>query len=155
MPVGAPSPIVDQALLTASGQTTSSPPVQTFIGAPVLTIVKSNAPTASVTLVPGDPITYTMVVQNTGVGDATNVVVRDVVPADTGYVSCTGGTSCAQAAGVISWTLGTLGVGGDRDGLLHRHHEHDAARLPNALHDLEHRHRDLDRDADPRRTATP
>ncbi len=111
VPVGAPSPIVDQALLTASGQTTSSPPVQTFIGAPVLTTVKSNAPTASVTLVPGDPITYTMVVQNTGVGDATNVVVRDVVPADTGYVSCTGGTSCAQAAGVISWTLGTLASG--------------------------------------------
>ena len=32
VPVGAPSPIVDQALLAANGQTASSPPVQTFIG---------------------------------------------------------------------------------------------------------------------------
>ena len=112
VPDGAPSPIVDQALLTASGQTTSSPPVQTFIGAPVLTIAKSNSPTSAAVLRPGDPITYTMVVQNTGVGDATNVVrqrrragehrLRRAAPA---------APRAAVAAGTVTWTVGTLAPG--------------------------------------------
>src|SRR5262249_45485151 len=75
VPTGTVGPINDQALLATSGQTTSSPVVQTFIGQPNLTIVKSNSPASGTTLRPGDPITYTMVVQNTGVGNATNVVV--------------------------------------------------------------------------------
>ena len=98
-------------MLAASGQTVSSPPVQTFIGQPVLTIVKSNSPTSGTTLLPGDPITYTMIVENTGVGDATNVVVSDQVPANTVYVSCSGGTSCGAAAGTVTWTIGTLAPG--------------------------------------------
>ena len=52
-----------------------------------------------------------MVVQNTGVGDATNVVVSDPVPANTVYASCTGGTSCGAAAGTVTWTIGTLAPG--------------------------------------------
>ena len=108
VPVGAPSPIVDQALMEANGQSASSPPVQTFIGQPVLNIVKTNSPTSGTTLRPGDPITYTMVVENTGVGTATNVVVSDPVPANTVFASCSGGTSCSAAAGTVTWNVGTL-----------------------------------------------
>ena len=63
--------------MAASGETTSSPPVSTFSGAPDLTIVKSNSPRRGTTLLPGDPITYSMMVENTGSGIATGVVVSD------------------------------------------------------------------------------
>ena len=112
VPIGAPNPVVNMALMVAGGQTTSSPLVTTNSGAPVLTIVKTNAPTLSTMLRPGDSITYTMVVQNTGTGNATNVVVTDAVPGNTNYVNCSGGTSpCSQSAGTVSWTVATLAPG--------------------------------------------
>jgi uncharacterized repeat protein (TIGR01451 family) len=111
VPAGTTGPIVNVGLLTANGQTAGSQPVSTFIGQPNLTIVKSSSPSSATTLVPGDPITYTMVVQNTGVADATNVIVHDLVPSNTVFTSCVGGTTCGLGAGTVTWTIGTLHPG--------------------------------------------
>ena len=52
-----------------------------------------------------------MVVENSGAGNATSVTATDVVPANTTYVTCTGGASCNQAAGTVTWNIGTLAPG--------------------------------------------
>lgn len=111
LPIGAPSQVVDTTLMIASGQTTSSPPVTTNTGGPVLEISKSNSPDSNVLLLPGDPITYTLEVQNAGTGNATGVTVSDALPAETEYVSCSGGMSCGESMGVVSWTIGMLSPG--------------------------------------------
>jgi uncharacterized repeat protein (TIGR01451 family) len=51
---------------------------------PVLTVLKS-ADKSSV--VPGDTITYTVIITNTGAGTATNVVATDPLPKYTTYVA--------------------------------------------------------------------
>ena len=111
VPVGAPNPVVNAGLMAASGQTTSSPQVSTFTGSPNLTIVKSNSPAEGTTLSPGDAITYSMTVENNGTGVATGVAVSDPVPANTGFASCEGGSSCSESSGTVTWTLGTLAPG--------------------------------------------
>ncbi len=108
LPIGAPSPVVNSALLIGSGLSVSSAPVITNSGSPLLSIVKSNVPDASAVLLPGNPISYTMLVQNIGAGNATGVVVTDTVPAGTSYVGCSGGTSCSEALGAVTWNVGTL-----------------------------------------------
>ena len=109
---GGPTQIVNEAFLTGSTSASAmSSPVTTNTGNAVLTITKANSPTSSTVLKPGDPITYTFVVQNTGSIDATTVTVTDVVPTNTVYTSCTGGTSCSQSAGTVTWNLGTLSSG--------------------------------------------
>ncbi len=52
---------------------------------PVLTVVKSASPGPSVN--PGQVVTYTVIVTNTGAGTATNVVATDFVPTYTTYVA--------------------------------------------------------------------
>ncbi|MEP7359032.1 MAG: hypothetical protein ABI847_17410, partial [Anaerolineales bacterium] len=51
----------------------------------------------------GSNLTYTLTVLNTGDLAATQVVVTDTVPANTTFVSCGGGTSCANNGGVVVW----------------------------------------------------
>ena len=116
---------------------------------PVLTIVKSNSPTVEQRCsAPGDPITYTMVVENTGVGDATNVVVSDAVPANTGYASCSGGTSCGAAAGTVTWNVGTLAPGASATVSFTVSTSTTLPISATPVHDPEHGERHLDRDAD-------
>ncbi|MFN2289643.1 MAG: SdrD B-like domain-containing protein [Anaerolineae bacterium] len=83
----------------------------TVVNAPVLSISKSAAPDP---VLVGRALTYTLEYENSGPASATNVVVTDVVPADTTYViaSCSGGTSCTEAGGVVQWDLGTVAAGG-------------------------------------------
>src|SRR5206468_3520265 len=111
VPVGAPSQIVNEALMFASGGGVESTPATTNTGSPLLAITKSNSPTQNTVLLPGDPITYTMFVENIGAGTATNVTVTDAVPANTSYVSCSGGASCSLSSGIVTWNIGTLASG--------------------------------------------
>lgn len=88
---------------TASVSATSAVAVHvpTVLGAqsPVLTITKSvNTGTTN----PGKTLTYTMVIKNTGEGDATNVVVTDTLPS--GFAFIGGGAT-------KSWTFSTLAHG--------------------------------------------
>jgi uncharacterized repeat protein (TIGR01451 family) len=63
---------------------------------------------------PGGLITYTVTVSNDGTNPAFSVVLRDVLPADTTFVSATddspspGDFICSQAGGVVNCTGGTL-----------------------------------------------
>ena len=65
--------------------------------------------TAPATVSSGSNLTYTINYANTGSEAATNVIVRDTVPAGTSFVSATGGGT--EAGGVVSWNIGTLAAG--------------------------------------------
>ncbi len=61
---------------------------------------------------PGDPLTYTLGVQNTGPNAADGVRVTDTLPAGVTFDSATASQgSCLQASGVVSCILGTLANG--------------------------------------------
>jgi uncharacterized repeat protein (TIGR01451 family)/uncharacterized repeat protein (TIGR02543 family) len=111
VPNGAPNPVQDTGLLITDGGSAASPTTSTYIGSPAFTITKATDPDSSTILHPGDPITYTVTVQNSGTGIATNAVVSDTLPAQVNYVSCAGGSSCNNSAGMVTWNVGTLNPG--------------------------------------------
>ena len=78
------------------------------VPAPDLRITKTGP--AQVT--EGDNIVYSLVATNLGPTTATGVVVTDPVPAGTTFVSASAG--CAQAAGIVTCTAGTLAPGASR-----------------------------------------
>src|SRR5207247_2196679 len=53
--------------------------------------------------------TYTISYSNTGNANATGVVITDTIPANTSFVSATGGGTLA--AGVVTWNIGALAAG--------------------------------------------
>jgi choice-of-anchor B domain-containing protein len=57
----------------------------------------------------GQPVTYTLTVDNVGPGDATGVTVTDTLPAGATLVSASEG--CAAAGGVVTCVIGSLGEG--------------------------------------------
>src|SRR5206468_594904 len=81
----------------------------TVSSAPVLNIGKTDAPDP---VNAGSDITYTISYSNTGNMNATGVVIGDTVPANTGFVSATGGGTLA--AGVVTWNIGALATGASR-----------------------------------------
>ena len=76
---------------------------------PILSLTKANNPTGEVE--PGDAINYTLCYANTGNGNATDVVLTDVIPVNTTYVagSATGGATYSEATSTLTWNLGTVG----------------------------------------------
>lgn len=112
--VGGPPPdqIVNVGTITGSGTTETSPPATTNYGPPVLTISKTNSPASITPVNPGDPIEYSLTVQNTGPTAATNVLIEDNIPANTTYVSCT--SACTTTGGPVtkvSWTIASVAPG--------------------------------------------
>ena len=98
-------------------------------------IDKQNAPTGAVAA--GDTITYTLVVSNASDVTATSVVLTDTVPSALDYVSCTGGDSCSQSGGVVTWTFASVGAAsqtvelhGDREEPGSRGRDADRQRRP-------------------------
>jgi lysyl endopeptidase len=73
-------------------------PQATPLTSPILAISKSGPPTAT----PGEPITYTLTVTNTGI-TATHILITDTIPVGTSYVG--GGV---KVGNVVSWTLEEL-----------------------------------------------
>ncbi len=57
-------------------------------------------------------ITYTISYVNNGNAPATSTVITDELPAGTTFVSCTGGTSCGNNSGTVTWQVGTVPAGG-------------------------------------------
>jgi uncharacterized repeat protein (TIGR01451 family) len=90
----------------ANGQ--ESPPALTTIQQPLLAVTKQTLATDPVR--PGDRITYTLSVANTGTGPANNAVIRDAVPVSTTYVagSCAGGASCSLIGSRVVFTSATI-----------------------------------------------
>ena len=69
---------------------------------PIVTALKSSVPADGAVVSPGDPITYTITLSNSGSVDATGVTVTDQVPAGTTFVSAT--ASGAQSGGKVTWS---------------------------------------------------
>lgn len=60
----------------------------------------------------GAPITYTIRVTNSGPGDAANVVVTDVIPSGTAFVSATPSQGSCSGTSTVTCALGTIANGG-------------------------------------------
>jgi uncharacterized repeat protein (TIGR01451 family) len=98
-------------LNTAQAMATNAPEVDVSRSVSVdptrpltLAIVEAAAPA-----VPGEPLTYVINFGNTGTTADAGVMLQAMVPAGTQFASATqGGT---EQDGVVSWNLGTLGVG--------------------------------------------
>jgi uncharacterized repeat protein (TIGR01451 family) len=76
-----------------------------------LTIVKSNTPDENTFVSPGDPITYTVKLTNTGSADLTNVSIEDIIPASTTYTAnSVGFTFTGNSATSTSTTFDTPGA---------------------------------------------
>lgn len=65
---------------------------------------------ANGTVKPGDQITYTVHVRNTGHVRLTNVLINDMIPAYTAFVSAEGGI-VPDGTGKLSWTIADIPVG--------------------------------------------
>ncbi|MCH6201030.1 gliding motility-associated C-terminal domain-containing protein [Aquiflexum sp. LQ15W] len=78
----------------------------TVVSLPELTVLKSaEAPKVS----PGNTITYTITVFNLGTADAKDVVVTDILPVGTTFLSAdSGGT---HSNGTVTWTIADLPIG--------------------------------------------
>ena len=76
--------------------------------APGLTVSKSVVPTADVPL--GGVVTYTVVLSNSGAGDALGVVLTDVLPAEVTFGGWVQQSGALYENGVITWT-GTVAGG--------------------------------------------
>lgn len=73
--------------------------IVTVITAPILSISKTGPASAT----PGELITYTLTVNNSGNGFANNLTISDTVPAGATYIS--GGS---HSGGVVTWTASQL-----------------------------------------------
>lgn len=90
---------------SAEGASATGQKAVVSLGHPMLSIEKSGPALAF----PGDPITYSLSVTNTGTLTATNLVITDTLPAGANYLN--GGS--LMPGGVVSWTLPSLGIGAD------------------------------------------
>ena len=83
--------------------------VTTPLAAPALTLVKTSNPASGQSVEVGDLITYVLTLNNTGTYTATQISVRDAVPANTQYV--VGSAQPVPAAGPdpLQWQFAALG----------------------------------------------
>jgi len=126
VPVGTADGTVDVTTLTAISKAdpsvTDSITLTTTIQAPSVTVTKTVSPTGDQP--PGTELTYTIVVTNTGTGNATNVFVTDSVPTTLTYltnsVTLNGsprtdnvdGDQVQVVGGVVTVNIGILGPSG-------------------------------------------
>ena len=74
-----------------------------------LSITKSDSPDP---VIAGENLTYTLKVKNDGPSSAQNVVVTDMLPSDTSYVSYTSSKgTCSEDTGIVTCELGTVAKG--------------------------------------------
>jgi uncharacterized repeat protein (TIGR01451 family) len=77
----------------------------TTVIAPTLSVSKSDSPDP---VLAGNELVYTLHYVNTGTAEATNVTITDNVPTNTTYQSCSGGITCSESGGVVTWNMGTV-----------------------------------------------
>jgi uncharacterized repeat protein (TIGR01451 family) len=82
----------------------------TVIGAPSLSVAKSVSPQADVP--PGGVVTYTVVLSNSGAGDALGVVLTDALPVEVTFGGWVQQSGAVYENGVITWT-GNLAGGAE------------------------------------------
>ncbi|HXS51821.1 MAG TPA: hypothetical protein VN782_04760, partial [Usitatibacter sp.] len=98
------------ATATTSFGTLTSGPAQVNVDGARLSLTKT--PSAYLAEPDGaTPLTYTLHYSNDSSVQVTSATISDAVPAGATYVSCSGGTTCANAGGTVTWSLGTLAGG--------------------------------------------
>ncbi len=110
------TPLTNSTVLTNEAWLSAAEPSADSTG-PVTTTVQS-APdivldkhASASTVSPGDTLTYTLQTINNGNANANGVVITDVLPNHTYFVTATGGTfepTNPSAGDVMTWTLGSL-----------------------------------------------
>jgi uncharacterized repeat protein (TIGR01451 family) len=110
------TPLADGTVITNTGESLDSAQTAPVTAANVQTTVRSS-PTLGLTLSDGpDPVqaganlTYTLGYGNTGSATATGTTLTATVPANTSFVSATGGGT--RSGSTVTWTLGSLAAGG-------------------------------------------
>ena len=109
-PLNNGTPITNSATLNSNETAPVSAhhefPVQS---SPVLHLEKTADRTV---VIPGEQITYTLTLANSGNANATGIVLQDVIPVHTSFVSASDGGT--EVSGVVTWTAAGLlaGVGG-------------------------------------------
>ncbi len=83
-------------------------PLLTRVARPWLRVDKTAAPTHPVA--PGDRVTYTLTYENYGTDTAYGVIIKDQLPPQMDFISCSGADSCAESGGVVTWNLAELPV---------------------------------------------
>ncbi len=91
-----------------SAGTLTGDPVQVNVGTPRLTITKS---ADSLSLSPGDTVTYTITYANDSSIDASNAVITDILPAGLTIGSVNDGGSYNAGNRTITWNVGNLVAG--------------------------------------------
>jgi uncharacterized repeat protein (TIGR01451 family) len=109
------SPLADGTVITNSSASLDSAQTSPVSAASVATTVRSS-PTLGLTLTDSpDPVaaganlTYTLGYSNTGSASATGTTLSATIPANTSFVSATGGGT--RSGSTVTWSLGTLAVG--------------------------------------------
>jgi uncharacterized repeat protein (TIGR01451 family) len=106
-------PDTASAAATGVGAVTSGTVNVTLDGNPILALAKSASPASG--LAPGDTVTYTLVVSNTGSAAASDVVVGDPIPSNAsfaGNIAATAGSGAFDAVGnKVVFTVGSLASG--------------------------------------------
>jgi uncharacterized repeat protein (TIGR01451 family) len=89
---------------------TASDPAHYFGAGPQLVIVKSVTPAAPAPVTPGQILTYTLRITNTGNFTTTGVMVRDYIPVGATYVEGSARPPVVSGPNPLVWSLGTLGI---------------------------------------------
>ncbi|MEJ5309495.1 MAG: PKD domain-containing protein [Anaerolineae bacterium] len=84
-------------------------PLVTRVARPWLRVDKAVVPTYPVA--PGNLLTYTLTYENYGTDPAYNVIIKDQLPEQVAYVSCSGGNSCGHSGGLVTWNIAQVPVG--------------------------------------------
>lgn len=77
-------------------------------GLPGLSVSKTVDKTLTI---PGDTLIYTFTYSNGGTAPATNVIVKETVPAQTTFSAVSDTTNCSQAAGVVTCNYASVAAG--------------------------------------------
>jgi uncharacterized repeat protein (TIGR01451 family) len=107
LPVANTSEMTDVTSDTGDRQLLSSG-VDTAPEARKTTVALSITKTGPATVLPGEPITYTLAITNDGDSIATSVIITDVLPGGAHYIG--GGT--LMLADVVGWTVNSLAPDG-------------------------------------------
>ncbi|WP_344871500.1 DUF7507 domain-containing protein [Allokutzneria multivorans] len=94
---------------TGRPQSRESNTVRNTVTSPRYELVKS---VDKAEALPGDTLTYTVGIRNTGTVGAPGIVVTDTLPAGTSYIESTPSQGTVSGSGPLVWNAGDLAIGG-------------------------------------------
>jgi uncharacterized repeat protein (TIGR01451 family)/MYXO-CTERM domain-containing protein len=101
--------ISDTASLAATNATTSTASTGVTVSNSILSLAATASPSP---VQAGGTLTLTLNYMNTGSAAAQSSMISDLLPANTTFVSATNGGTYDSASNKVSWSLGSIAVGG-------------------------------------------